>query len=181
MTWRWVVGSRWRVDGVSDEQGPVDYDSEEGANGWIFYDNKVSDYSNLRLDLSKVSCSGRMADEAKMAGADGRDAESGIATLSLSRWTNLDQHQHLHQHLHQHMSLMRASRNPSSQPNQQKEPRSKATTLLTRGCPCDLSQPCPWSTNPWPTEPPLMMPPPKLETIPSQYTQRPRDPSSGLP
>ncbi|KAM5367235.1 hypothetical protein ACJZ2D_010068 [Fusarium nematophilum] len=40
MEWRWVHGSRWRVDGVSDDQGPVDYDGDEGKNGWIFYDNK---------------------------------------------------------------------------------------------------------------------------------------------
>ena len=42
MEWRWVEGSRWRVDGVNDEHGPVDYDLEEGNNGWVFYDNKVS-------------------------------------------------------------------------------------------------------------------------------------------
>lgn len=40
MVWRWVEGGRWRVDGVADEQGPVDYDGDEGKNGWIFYDNK---------------------------------------------------------------------------------------------------------------------------------------------
>lgn len=42
MRWQWVPGSRWRVDGVSDEHGPVDYEGEEGTKGWIFYDNKVS-------------------------------------------------------------------------------------------------------------------------------------------
>lgn len=42
MRWRWVQNGRWRVDGVADEQGPVDYDIEEGVNGWIFYDNKAS-------------------------------------------------------------------------------------------------------------------------------------------
>lgn len=41
LEWRWVDSSRWRVDGVADEQGPVDYDGDEGKNGWIFYDNKV--------------------------------------------------------------------------------------------------------------------------------------------
>ncbi|OAA50620.1 peroxisomal membrane protein PEX31 [Metarhizium rileyi] len=40
MRWQWVEGSQWRVDGVSDEKGPVDYDGEEGKNGWIYYDNK---------------------------------------------------------------------------------------------------------------------------------------------
>lgn len=51
MQWRWVRGSRWRVDGVSDESvngggaGAADtewnYDSDGGKTGWIFYDNKV--------------------------------------------------------------------------------------------------------------------------------------------
>ncbi|KAG8426487.1 hypothetical protein J3459_008092 [Metarhizium acridum] len=40
MRWQWVEGSQWRVDGVPDENGPVDYDGEEGKNGWIYYDNK---------------------------------------------------------------------------------------------------------------------------------------------
>ncbi|KAG6096947.1 hypothetical protein E4U30_001087 [Claviceps sp. LM220 group G6] len=40
MRWQWVQGSRWRVDGVADEKEPIDYDGEEGKNGWIFYDNK---------------------------------------------------------------------------------------------------------------------------------------------
>lgn len=48
MVWRWVEGSRWRVDGVPDDQGPVDYDNEEGKNGWIFYDNKVWDLTDPR-------------------------------------------------------------------------------------------------------------------------------------
>lgn len=41
MEWRWVEEGRWRVDGVQDEQEPVDYDGDEAKNGWIFYDNKV--------------------------------------------------------------------------------------------------------------------------------------------
>ncbi|PHH89387.1 hypothetical protein CDD83_6169 [Cordyceps sp. RAO-2017] len=40
MRWQWAHGSRWRVDGVPDEHGPVDYDSDEGRNGWVYYDNK---------------------------------------------------------------------------------------------------------------------------------------------
>ncbi|KAF4983900.1 hypothetical protein FZEAL_776 [Fusarium zealandicum] len=40
MEWRWVQGSRWRVDGVADEQVPIEYDGEDGKSGWIFYDNK---------------------------------------------------------------------------------------------------------------------------------------------
>jgi hypothetical protein len=48
--WRWVPGSRWRVDGVSDEavsgtQGKDgeewDYDGSGGRMGWVYYDNKV--------------------------------------------------------------------------------------------------------------------------------------------
>lgn len=48
MRWRWVEGSRWRVDGVPDEavsnnskDGEWDFDGEGGKNGWIYYDNKV--------------------------------------------------------------------------------------------------------------------------------------------
>ncbi|KAI1429654.1 integral peroxisomal membrane peroxin-domain-containing protein [Xylaria sp. FL1777] len=37
--WRWVVGSKWRIDGVPDID-EVDYDGEAGRMGWIFYDNK---------------------------------------------------------------------------------------------------------------------------------------------
>ncbi|KAG5972178.1 hypothetical protein E4U55_000881 [Claviceps digitariae] len=40
MRWQWVEGSRWRVDGLADDKEPLDYDGEEGKNGWIFYDNK---------------------------------------------------------------------------------------------------------------------------------------------
>ncbi|PHH81919.1 hypothetical protein CDD82_7521 [Ophiocordyceps australis] len=40
MRWQWVPDSRWRVDGVPDEHGPVDYDGEVGKNGWVYYDNK---------------------------------------------------------------------------------------------------------------------------------------------
>lgn len=45
MRWRWVDGSRWRVDGVPDEavsEGERwDYDGDGGKNGWVYYDNKV--------------------------------------------------------------------------------------------------------------------------------------------
>ncbi|KAI0417822.1 integral peroxisomal membrane peroxin-domain-containing protein [Xylaria grammica] len=37
--WRWVEGSKWRVDGVPDIDD-ADYDGEVGRMGWIFYDNK---------------------------------------------------------------------------------------------------------------------------------------------
>ncbi|ROT42658.1 Pex24p-domain-containing protein [Sodiomyces alkalinus F11] len=39
MHWRWVEGSTWRVDGVKDDGKEVDYDDEQGKNGWIYYDN----------------------------------------------------------------------------------------------------------------------------------------------
>ncbi|KAF2967442.1 hypothetical protein GQX73_g6143 [Xylaria multiplex] len=37
--WRWVEGSKWRVDGVP-ELDDTDYDGDAGRMGWIFYDNK---------------------------------------------------------------------------------------------------------------------------------------------
>ncbi|CAI4213387.1 unnamed protein product [Parascedosporium putredinis] len=41
MHWRWVRGSKWKVDGVPDEgKEAVDYDGDEGKNGWVYYDNK---------------------------------------------------------------------------------------------------------------------------------------------
>ncbi|ORY61489.1 integral peroxisomal membrane peroxin-domain-containing protein [Pseudomassariella vexata] len=38
--WRWVKGSKWRVDGVGDVQDENEYEGESGKTGWIFYDNK---------------------------------------------------------------------------------------------------------------------------------------------
>lgn len=38
--WRWVDGSKWRVDGAPDLD-EADYDTDAGKNGWVFYDNKV--------------------------------------------------------------------------------------------------------------------------------------------
>lgn len=47
MRWRWVEGSRWKVDGVPDEavmaedrEKEWDYDGPGGKVGWIYYDNK---------------------------------------------------------------------------------------------------------------------------------------------
>ncbi|OTA56690.1 Pex24p-domain-containing protein [Hypoxylon sp. EC38] len=37
--WRWVEGSKWRVDGAPDLD-EADYDTDAGKNGWIYYDNK---------------------------------------------------------------------------------------------------------------------------------------------
>lgn len=47
MEWQWAEGSRWRVDGVPDDHGPVEYDGEEGRNGWVYYDNKVCEMTPL--------------------------------------------------------------------------------------------------------------------------------------
>jgi len=47
MRWRWVDGSRWRVDGVPDDavrgtsDAKWDYDGAGGKMGWVYYDNKV--------------------------------------------------------------------------------------------------------------------------------------------
>ncbi|KAL2890116.1 Peroxisomal membrane protein PEX30 [Ceratocystis lukuohia] len=43
MRWRWVKGSQWRVDGVPlPEAGAadIDYDTEAGKMGWVYYDSK---------------------------------------------------------------------------------------------------------------------------------------------
>ncbi|KKA30652.1 hypothetical protein TD95_004615 [Thielaviopsis punctulata] len=43
MQWRWVAGSKWKVDGVfpaDDGSEEVDYDGEAGKMGWVYYDNK---------------------------------------------------------------------------------------------------------------------------------------------
>lgn len=63
MRWRWVEGSRWRVDGVPDDavmtengnddgdagdgKSEWDYDGPGGKAGWVYYDNKVR-YLHLR-------------------------------------------------------------------------------------------------------------------------------------
>lgn len=104
MCWRWVEGSRWRVDGVPDEavsardgdEGNWDYDGEGGKNGWVYYDNKVC--LRLRNAHALEVCwrgrtrltllsSGKTAAAAKMAGEDGHAGGSGIATPNWSRST----------------------------------------------------------------------------------------------
>ena len=55
MRWRWAEGSRWKVDGVDDQGGEVDFDGEEAKNGWIYYDTKVSSLLTTRsLSLQQV-------------------------------------------------------------------------------------------------------------------------------
>lgn len=58
MRWRWVEGSRWRVDGVPDEAvmpgddvdgKEWDYDSPGGRMGWVYYDNKVRSFSLMEI------------------------------------------------------------------------------------------------------------------------------------
>lgn len=51
MRWRWAEGSRWKVDGVPDDGGPVDYNGDEAQNGWIYYDSKVSLFETLRQSV----------------------------------------------------------------------------------------------------------------------------------
>ncbi|KAI5919555.1 integral peroxisomal membrane peroxin-domain-containing protein [Camillea tinctor] len=38
--WRWVKGSKWRVDGAPDLDEETGYDTEAAKMGWIYYDNK---------------------------------------------------------------------------------------------------------------------------------------------
>ena len=41
--WRWVRGSRWRVDGAPElDDAAGGYDTDAARNGWIYYDNTVS-------------------------------------------------------------------------------------------------------------------------------------------
>lgn len=49
MEWQWAEGSRWRVDGVADEHGAIDYEGTAGRQGWIYYDNKVCKLTVLCL------------------------------------------------------------------------------------------------------------------------------------
>jgi hypothetical protein len=48
--WRWVKGSRWRVDGVGDVKEESEYDGEAGKNGWVYYDNKVCNFTGPRRE-----------------------------------------------------------------------------------------------------------------------------------
>lgn len=91
MEWQWAEGSRWRVDGVPDDHGPVEYDGDEGRNGWVYYDNKVCEtllpftQSSFANTVGKTS--GITDAAAKTAGVNGQDEENGTAMQSSSRWT----------------------------------------------------------------------------------------------
>jgi hypothetical protein len=50
--WRWAEGSRWLVEGAgeSDEGGvKAKSDATDGGQGWIYYDNKVSNFSMIEF------------------------------------------------------------------------------------------------------------------------------------
>lgn len=85
MEWQWAEGSRWRVDGVADEQGPVDYEGADGRNGWVYYDNKVRTMSFSSKASVLTQSSGTMDAGLSMAGASGREDASGTATPSWSK------------------------------------------------------------------------------------------------
>ena len=82
--WRWVPSGRWRVDGVPDDQGTVDYDGDEGKNGWIYYDNKVRQYMMPASteNAANMAISGKMVAEDKTDGVVGQGEESGTETLN---------------------------------------------------------------------------------------------------
>jgi hypothetical protein len=110
MRWRWVEGSRWRVDGVPDEAVRMngedgdgdgdgdgdnkteewDYDGPGGRMGWVYYDNRVHSQSlpvgGMEVMLT-LGGSGRTAVEAKTAGVAGPGVGNGTETPSSSRPT----------------------------------------------------------------------------------------------
>lgn len=129
MRWRWVEGSRWRVDGVPDEavsvdgkNGGWDYDGEGGKNGWVYYDNQVC-FTTAALKwggggfaritrTDTLLCSGKMAAAVKMDGGDGHDGVNGTAmpswwrsTVTTSRSWKLQTETKLKRHPPQHQAL----------------------------------------------------------------------------
>ena len=73
--WRWVPGSEWRVEGGGKNRAST------GADGWIYYDNKVSQSQGTR-QKSIDGNSGMMAVVVKTAGEDIPDVGNGIGMLS---------------------------------------------------------------------------------------------------
>ena len=73
--WRWVPGSEWQVEGGGKNKAST------LADGWIYYDNKVSQRQGVCQKCTNGS-SGMMAVVVKMAGDDIRDVGSGIEMLS---------------------------------------------------------------------------------------------------
>lgn len=73
--WRWVPGSEWQVEGGGKNRAST------GADGWIYYDNKVSQ-SQDAWQIATDRHSGMMAVVVKTAGDDIPDVGSGIEMLS---------------------------------------------------------------------------------------------------
>lgn len=73
--WRWVPGSEWQVEGGGKNKAST------LADGWIYYDNKVSQRLGVCQKCTNAS-SGMMAVVVKMAGDDIRDVGNGIEMLS---------------------------------------------------------------------------------------------------
>ena len=73
--WRWVPGSEWQVEGGGKNRAST------GADGWIYYDNKVSQcWGSLPIYSNRES--GTMAVVVKMDGEDIPDVGNGIEMLS---------------------------------------------------------------------------------------------------
>ena len=73
--WHWVRGSEWQVEGGGKHKATT------GADGWIYYDNKVGQSQGTWQIFTK-RCSGTTDVEAKTAGEDIPDVGSGIEMLS---------------------------------------------------------------------------------------------------
>lgn len=98
MRWRWVEGSRWRVDGVPDDAVMTgdkdkewDYDGPGGRLGWVYYDNKVCSVDRVRLSkVCRWEANPRCANSGKTDAADKTDGvdgpDEGNGTAMLSSW-----------------------------------------------------------------------------------------------
>jgi len=80
-SWRWVPGSEWQVEGSGKGK------ARSGADGWIFYDNKVrfSPPGPLKSIITLTFSSGMTAAAAKTAGANTPADENGTETPSSSK------------------------------------------------------------------------------------------------
>lgn len=73
--WRWVPGGEWQVEGGGKNRAST------GADGWIYYDNKVRRSRNVGW-LYTNRDSGMMVAVVKTAGEDTLDVGNGIEMLS---------------------------------------------------------------------------------------------------
>ena len=80
--WRWVPGNEWQVEGGGKNRASM------GADGWIYYDNKVRRSRNVG-QLYTNRYSGMMAAVVKTAGEGTLDVGSGIEMLSSWRRAEL--------------------------------------------------------------------------------------------